>query len=90
MKVCLGAAVARLVKEVFDTAAGLDAVNAVLDYLRSQRVTSLADLQVHCQFECTSGVMCHALLMLCCAVQQPLVQYIVSIQPVIELAGMQI
>lgn len=42
----LYAAVARLVKEVFDTAAGLDAVNAVSDYLRSQRVTSLADLQV--------------------------------------------
>ena len=40
------AAVARLVKEVFDTAAGNDAVNAVSDYLRSQRVTSLADLQV--------------------------------------------
>lgn len=41
----LPADVARLVKEVFDTAAGLDAVNAVSDYLRSQRVTSLADLQ---------------------------------------------
>ena len=40
------AAVARLVKDVFDTAAGGDAVSAVSDYLRSQRVTSLADLQV--------------------------------------------
>ena len=40
------AAVGRLVKDVFESAAGLDAVNAVSDYLRSQRVTSLPDLQV--------------------------------------------
>ena len=40
------AAVARLVKDVFESAAGADAVNAVSDYLRSQRVTSLPDLQV--------------------------------------------
>ena len=37
---------ARLVKDVFESAAGHDAVGAVSDYLRSQRVTSLADLQV--------------------------------------------
>ena len=37
---------ARLVKDVFESAAGQDAVGAVSDYLRSQRVTSLADLQV--------------------------------------------
>ena len=42
------AAVARLVKDVFESAAGVDAVNAVSDYLRSQRVTSLPDLQVSC------------------------------------------
>jgi len=40
------AAVARLVKDVFESAAGIDAVGAVSDYLRSQRVTSLPDLQV--------------------------------------------
>ncbi len=39
-------AVARLVKDVFESAAGIDAVGAVSDYLRSQRVTSLPDLQV--------------------------------------------
>lgn len=39
-------AVARLVKDVFESAAGQDAVGAVSDYLRSQRVTSLTDLQV--------------------------------------------
>ncbi|DBA97682.1 TPA: hypothetical protein ACH3X3_012574 [Trebouxia sp. C0006] len=38
--------VARLVKDVFESAAGIDAVGAVSDYLRSQRVTSLPDLQV--------------------------------------------
>lgn len=43
----LGAAVARLVKDVFESAAGIDAVGAVSDYLRSQRVTSLPDLQVY-------------------------------------------
>ncbi|KAA6421081.1 MAG: hypothetical protein FRX49_08992 [Trebouxia sp. A1-2] len=37
--------VARLVKDVFESAAGIDAVGAVSDYLRSQRVTSLPDLQ---------------------------------------------
>ena len=42
----LFAAVARLVKDVFESAAGIDAVGAVSDYLRSQRVTSLPDLQV--------------------------------------------
>lgn len=39
-------AVARLVKDVFESAAGQDAVGAVSDYLRTQRVTSLPDLQV--------------------------------------------
>ena len=42
----LFAAVARLVKDVFESAAGIDAVGSVLDDLRSQRVTSLPDLQV--------------------------------------------
>ncbi|KAL3151010.1 hypothetical protein ABBQ38_012881 [Trebouxia sp. C0009 RCD-2024] len=37
--------VARLVKDVFESAAGQDAVGAVSDYLRTQRVTSLPDLQ---------------------------------------------
>lgn len=37
--------VAHLVKDVFESAAGIDAVGAVSDYLRSQRVTSLPDLQ---------------------------------------------
>lgn len=45
MRLC--AAVARLVKDVFESAAGIDAVGAVSDYLRSQRVTSLPDLQVY-------------------------------------------
>ena len=39
-------AVAGLVKDVFESAAGQDAVGAVSDYLRTQRVTSLPDLQV--------------------------------------------
>ena len=38
---------AGLVKDVFESAAGQDAVGAVSDYLRTQRVTSLPDLQVH-------------------------------------------
>ncbi len=46
------AAVARLVKDVFESAAGIDAVGAVSDYLRSQRVTSLADLQVSLWIAC--------------------------------------
>ena len=32
-------------KDVFESAAGQEAVGAVSDYLRSQRVTSLPDLQ---------------------------------------------
>lgn len=39
-------AVASLVQEVFDEVAGAGAVAAVLCYLRAQRLTSLADLQV--------------------------------------------
>ena len=38
--------VAGLVKDVFESPAGQDAVSAVSDYLRTQRVTSLPDLQV--------------------------------------------
>ena len=56
-------AVAGLVKDVFESPAGQDAVGAVSDYLRTQRVTSLPDLQVcpthnHLQQSCSPWQHC--------------------------------
>lgn len=64
MLVYMFAAVARLVKDVFESAAGIDAVGAVSDYLRSQRVTSLPDLQVIVII--AIGVKLRLLIFTCC------------------------